>query len=62
MYDSRSMIPEEIDIRDFGSKVIWFYVLTFLEPPKTCSEIKKITILEHPMTHVYYGSTFRMSV
>ena len=29
------------DIRDFGSKVIWFYVLTFLEPPKTCAEIKK---------------------
>ncbi len=23
-----------VDIRDFGSKVIWFYVLTFLEPAK----------------------------
>ncbi len=34
-------VPGVIDIRDFGSKVIWFYVLTFLEPPKTCAEIKK---------------------
>jgi hypothetical protein len=29
------------DIQDFDSKVIWFYVLTLLEPPKTCAEIKK---------------------
>jgi hypothetical protein len=29
------------DIRDFRSNVIWFYVLTFLETPKTCAEIKK---------------------
>jgi hypothetical protein len=40
-------------IWDFGFKIIWFYVLTFLEPPKTCADIKKLTILEHPVTHVY---------
>jgi hypothetical protein len=25
---------------------------------KTCAEIKKLTILEHPVTHVYYGSMY----
>ncbi len=34
--DSVRLLPPDVqsrlDIRDFGSKVIWFYVLTFLEP------------------------------
>jgi len=53
---------EYMDVRDFGSKVIWFYVLTFLEPPKTCAEIKKTNYFRTSVTHVYYGSTFRTSV
>jgi hypothetical protein len=36
----RKLARQVEDIRDFGSKVIWFYVLTFLEPLKTCAEIK----------------------
>jgi hypothetical protein len=49
------------DIRDLGSMVIGFLVLTLLEQPKKLSEIKKAFFFTS-RDHVYYGSTFRTSV
>jgi hypothetical protein len=40
----------EQDIRDLGSMVIGFLVLTLLEQPEYLSKIKKALFLEHPVT------------
>jgi len=50
------------DIRDLGSMVIGFLVLTLLEQPEKLSKIKKAFLFRTSRDHVYYGSTFRTSV
>ncbi len=56
------LLTRTFDIRDLGSNVIRFLVLTPLEQPEKLSKIKKPSFFRTSRDHVYYGSTFRTSV
>ena len=52
------LLTRTFDIRDLGSNVIRFLVLTRLEQPEKLSIIKKPSFFRTSRDHVYYGSTF----